>query len=30
VELLNNDEIEIEMTVTVRPKGGIPVRLKRR
>jgi len=30
VELLNNDEIEIEMAVTVRPKGGIPVRLKRR
>ncbi|MEF3076270.1 cytochrome P450 [Methylobacter sp. Wu1] len=29
VELLNNDEIEIEMAVTIRPKGGIPVRLKR-
>jgi cytochrome P450 len=30
VELLNNDEVEIEMAVTVRPKRGIPVRLKRR
>ncbi|MBF6647290.1 cytochrome P450 [Methylobacter sp. BlB1] len=30
VELLNADEVEIEMAVTVRPKGGIPVRLKRR
>ncbi|WAK00761.1 cytochrome P450 [Methylobacter sp. YRD-M1] len=30
VELLNTDEVEIEMAVTVRPKGGIPVRLKRR
>jgi cytochrome P450 len=30
VQLLSSDEVEIEMAVTVRPKGGIPVRLKRR
>jgi len=30
VQLLSSDEAEIEMAVTVRPKGGIPVRLKRR
>ncbi|WP_020161050.1 cytochrome P450 [Methylobacter marinus] len=30
VQLLNNDEVEVEMAVTMRPKGGIPVQLKRR
>ncbi len=30
LELLNTDEIEIEMAVSLRPKGGVPVRLKRR
>jgi hypothetical protein len=28
--LLNTDEVEIEMAVTLKPKGGIPVLLKRR
>jgi cytochrome P450 len=30
LQLLHNDEIEIEMAVSLRPKGGVPVRLKRR
>lgn len=30
VKLLNTDDVEIEMAVTLRPKGGIPVQLKRR
>ncbi|SEO84805.1 cytochrome P450 [Nitrosovibrio sp. Nv6] len=30
LQLLNTDEVEIEMAVTLRPKGGIPVRIKRR
>jgi cytochrome P450 len=30
VLLLNTDEVEIEMAVTLKPKGGIPVQLKRR
>jgi len=28
--LLNTEEVEIEMAVTLKPKGGIPVQLKRR
>jgi cytochrome P450 len=28
LQLLNNDEVEVEMAVTLRPKGGIPVRIK--
>ena len=28
LQLLDNDEVEIEMTVALRPKGGIPVRIK--
>jgi cytochrome P450 len=28
LQLLNADEVEIEMAVTLRPKGGIPVRIK--
>jgi hypothetical protein len=30
LQLLDPDEVEIEMAVTLRPKGGIPVRIKRR
>jgi cytochrome P450 len=30
IQLVSTDEVEIEMAVTVRPKGGIPVRLNRR
>ena len=30
IKLLNTDEVEIEMAVTLRPKGGIPVQLIRR
>jgi len=30
VQLVNMAEVDIEMTVTLQPKGGIPVRLKRR
>lgn len=28
LQLLDTDEVEIEMAVTLRPKGGIPVRIK--
>ena len=28
LQLLNTDEVEIEMAVTLRPKGGIPVRIR--
>jgi cytochrome P450 len=28
LQLLNKDEAEVEMAVTLRPKGGIPVRIK--
>ena len=28
LQLLNTDEVEIEMAVTLRPKGGIPIRIK--
>jgi len=28
LQLLNTNEVEIEMAVTLRPKGGIPVRIK--
>ena len=28
LQLLKPDEVEIEMAVTLRPKGGIPVRIK--
>ena len=27
LQLLNSDEVEIEMAITLRPKGGIPVRI---
>jgi cytochrome P450 len=27
LQLLDPDEVEIEMAVTLRPKGGIPVRV---
>ncbi|NOQ36145.1 MAG: cytochrome P450 [Methylococcaceae bacterium] len=30
IQLLNKEEVEIEMTVSIRPKGGIPVRLIKR
>ena len=30
LQLLDTDEVEIEMAVTLRPKGGIPVGIKRR
>lgn len=30
LQLLNSEEAEIEMAITLRPKGGVPVRLKRR
>jgi cytochrome P450 len=30
LQLLSPDEVEIEMAVTLRPKGGIPVRIKQR
>ena len=30
MQLLNSEEAEIEMAITLRPKGGIPVQLKRR
>lgn len=30
VEPVSNEEVEIEMAVNLRPKGGLPVRLKRR
>lgn len=30
IQLINSDEVEIDMAVSLRPKGGIPVRLKRR
>lgn len=28
LHLLNTDEVELEMVVTLRPKGEIPVRIK--
>jgi hypothetical protein len=28
LQLLNKEEAEVEMAVTLRPKGGIPVRIK--
>ena len=28
LQLLNKDEVEVEMAVTLRPKGGIPARIK--
>ena len=28
LQLLGNDEVNVEMAVTLRPKGGIPVRIK--
>jgi cytochrome P450 len=28
LQLLNTDEVEIEMAVSLRPKGGVPVRIK--
>jgi len=30
LQLLNTDEVEIELAVALRPKGGIPVRIKQR
>lgn len=30
LQLLDTDEVEIEMAVTLRPKGGIPATIKRR
>ncbi len=30
LQLLNTDEVEIELAVALRPKGGIPARIKRR
>ena len=30
VQLLNTEEVEVEMTVSLKPKGGIPVQLKGR
>lgn len=30
IQLINHDEVEMDMAVSLRPKGGIPVRLKRR
>ncbi len=30
IELLQQGEVEMDMAVTIRPKGGIPIRIKRR
>ena len=30
IQLINQKDVEMDMAVSLRPKGGIPVRLKRR